>query len=83
MGRVIQWHKDGMIIDTWAMHIDPGPSDALARRMAQEILNRPWLTAVPYMEDMEKKIAAIIWGSSTRDADELAKRIMAVVRGET
>jgi hypothetical protein len=38
MGTVISWIVDGVIRDTWPMHIDPGPSDELARRMARELI---------------------------------------------
>jgi hypothetical protein len=36
-GTYVTWRDGDMIRDTWALHIDPGPSDELARRMFREL----------------------------------------------
>lgn len=36
MGQVVTLKRDGVVVDTWPMHIDPYPSTAMAHALVNE-----------------------------------------------
>lgn len=91
MGVVIQWvEKRGehrVLHDTWAMHIDPGPGDRIARRMAKEIeaAREERAILVDLIEDLATTLASTVVGWENVIGHDLAEapgvqRVMARYR---